>query len=71
MRNADLLDTIEVEDGTHIIWQRLWVRPYEVLCDRNNVLLPIESCNNLLHGLRQPLSHFSRQPDVTWCHDKI
>lgn len=46
--NIDSLDAVKSKNSAHILRKRVGIRPLEVVSDRNNVLLPIESGNNLL-----------------------
>lgn len=46
--NSDSLDAIEIENRSHVLRQRCGIGPHEVICDRNNVLLPSQGGDNLL-----------------------
>jgi hypothetical protein len=43
-------DTIEVANGTHVLRQFLRLRPLEVVYDRNDVAVGLQSCHNLLQS---------------------
>lgn len=46
--NSDSLDAIEIENRSHVLRQRRGIGPHEVICDRNNVLLPSQGGDYLL-----------------------
>lgn len=46
--NVDSLDAVKLENGSHVLRKRVGIRPLKVVSDRNNVLLPFESGDNLL-----------------------
>lgn len=45
---SNSLDAVEVEYGSHVLGQRHRVGPGEVICDRNDVLLPSQGGDDLL-----------------------
>lgn len=47
----DSLDTVEIENGSHVLGQGHRIRPQKIICDGDDVLLAVQGRNNLLQDL--------------------